>query len=98
MIQILINSPNKVPHAACVAEVSIPPALTETSSWYQVWDAIDAMAWMCVRNGQVGKVSGIGNCQTALIREVLGNSYLLGDQGRIGVTIGFPEDTSSTSR
>lgn len=69
-----------LPHGACVAVVSIPPALRETSSWYEIWDAVDAMAWMCVLNGQVGKVSGIG------------------DQGRIGVTFGFPEDTSSTSR
>ncbi|CAD6593314.1 MAG: hypothetical protein ASARMPRED_007274 [Alectoria sarmentosa] len=49
-----------LPSRECAVRVSIPPATTETASWYNIWEAVDAATQMCVRDHLVGKVSGIG--------------------------------------
>ena len=50
----------KVPNRECAVRVSIPPAMTETASWYNIWEAVDAATQICVPVHLVGKFSGIG--------------------------------------
>ena len=44
----------------CATRVTMPWATRENASWYDLWDAVDAIARLCISIGMVGKVSGIG--------------------------------------
>lgn len=56
----LIDDPPKEPSGGCAAVLSILPETTETSTWYSIWEAVDAVTQMCYGDRKVGRASGIG--------------------------------------
>lgn len=48
------------PEDRCIVQI-VNNGLTDSTSWYRIWEDVDAIVSMCVAAGYIGKSSGIGS-------------------------------------
>lgn len=47
-----------------------------TSSWYEIWEAVNAIAYMCVRTQKKGgRANGIGRYNSGMMRSIAVLTY-----------------------